>query len=450
MELSAFHIALLARAYQGAVLDRLALAQLPGVLAWAASELPATQDPYQTLLDAGLNASQIEQVKNASEWRDPWQASTLADAYRPRPALEYAVSGLLPLPSLSVVYGAPGTLKTMLVMDLMVCVVGGKLWLPPAPWAESPCAPFQTRTSPAVWIDFDNGRRRTDERFEALARQRNLPSSAPLAYYSMPSPWLDATDPAEINALAIRVRDRQARLVVIDNLGAVSGKADENSADMAAVLGGFRRLAEDTGAAVILIHHQRKSNGYTGRSGDALRGHSSIEAAIDLALLVERDGQADLLTVKPTKVRGSPVAAFAAVWACTRKSPGDAPGGELATAMFYGYPTEEDDGSDRAIEQAILSVLTGHAMSKSQLKAEVKKLLPAVGVNRLGAAIDRLVSQGRLRATAGDRTAKQISLPGDGFEAHRESHRLTGLTREAHEAVSLTDSRRLTDTGARL
>jgi len=54
---------------------------------------------------------------------------------------------------------------------------------------------------------------------------------------------------------------------------------------MATVMGHFRYLAEQAKVAVILIHHQRKSNGSNARLGERLRGHSSIEAALDLASL---------------------------------------------------------------------------------------------------------------------------------------------------------------------
>jgi AAA domain len=62
-----------------------------------------------------------------------WPVHTLADAYRPRPPLRYVVDGLFPLPSLSIVYGAPGTLKSLLLADMGVCVAAGLPWLPAIP-----------------------------------------------------------------------------------------------------------------------------------------------------------------------------------------------------------------------------------------------------------------------------------------------------------------------------
>src|SRR4030042_2678931 len=109
---------------------------------------------------------------------------------------------------------------------------------------------------------------------------------------------------------------------------------------MAQVLSLFRQLAEETGAAVILIHHQRKGNGYSGRAADTLRGHSSIEASLDLALLVEREEQADLVTVKSTKTRGVDVLPFSAVFTYE-----DDEAGNLATAKFWGVAAEENQSN---------------------------------------------------------------------------------------------------------
>ncbi|MFM8321281.1 MAG: AAA family ATPase, partial [Chloroflexota bacterium] len=123
---------------------------------------------------------------------DLWQPFTLADAYQPRPPVEYIVPGLFALPSLNVAYGAPGTMKSFLLADLCVSAAAGCDWLIPAQHSGNQAAAIRTRQAPVMWLDFDNGRRRTHDRIAALARARDLPVDAPITYYSMPSPWLVA------------------------------------------------------------------------------------------------------------------------------------------------------------------------------------------------------------------------------------------------------------------
>jgi hypothetical protein len=341
---------------------------------------------------------------------DPWQAFTLADAYQERAPVEYIAAGLFALPSLNIPYGSPGTLKSFLLADLAVCVAAGVEWLTPAPWVSvNQSKAIQTRQCPVMWLDFDNGRRRTHDRFAALARARDLPPETPLYYYSMPSPWLNASNMADIGNLILRIKEKQAQLVIVDNLGVVSGDAEENSADMGKVMSHWRQLAEDTGAAVVLIHHQRKGNGLGGRAGDTLRGHSSIEASLDLALMIEREEYSDTVSVKATKVRGEDVLPFSAVFTYENDQ-----NFEMHTAKFYGI-VSEDTRSGAALEREIKAALAGVSLNKSDLVKAVKEALTedggkGPGVNRIRDMIDRMAADGKIAANSGQRTEKIYNL----------------------------------------
>ncbi len=188
--------------------------------------------------------------------------------------------------------------------------------------------------------------------------------------------------------------------IVIDTLKAVSGSADENSGDMAHVMFSFRQVAEVTGAAIVLLHHQSKTGGKYGRAGDRLRGHSSIEAALDLALLIERENNADSLTVKATKSRGKDVYPFSPAFIWT---PGE--NNEMETACFYGL-TAEDTSSGMAVERTILEVLKTEEMNQKSLVEAVKDQLSEVGINTIRDRIDRLVNAEKLKESKGKRNEK--------------------------------------------
>ena len=239
---------------------------------------------------------------------DGWQIRTAADALEPKEPQKYLIDQMLPYPCLAIVYGGPGSLKSMILADMAVCVAGGLRWLDPMPADDvQPGVSLQTTAAPVLWIDFDNGRRRTDIRIGAMLRAHALGPDTPIHHVSMPTPHLDASKTTHIDAIAALIRRNGYRLVIVDNLGLITGDTEENSADMANVMGNLRRLAEDTEAAIVLVHHQRKSatNGDANgvRKGESLRGHSSIEASLDLALLVERKAGEDTIAIIPTKVR---------------------------------------------------------------------------------------------------------------------------------------------------
>ncbi len=105
-----------------------------------------------------------------------WKVSTLVDAYDDRGPIEYVIKGLFRVPSVNLVYGPPGCLKSMLLADVCGCVVQGTPWLPGLDSAPMPG--FATLHAPVLWIDLDNGEHLTHERFAAIGRGHSLPPSA--------------------------------------------------------------------------------------------------------------------------------------------------------------------------------------------------------------------------------------------------------------------------------
>ena len=299
---------------------------------------------------------------------DPWKVYTLADAAQPRTPLTWIVDRVLPMNSLSIWYGAPGTLKSMILADLAICVAGGVPWLTD----NKHLAGHSVSAGPVLWLDFDNGQRRTHERFGALASSHKVPTTAPLHYVSMPEPGFDAGDPASVSALAARIVNLNTQLVIIDNLGVIIGDADENSASMQKPMQGLRWLVEATGAAVVVLHHQRKSSATpgqaNGRAGDGLRGHGSIEAKLDYAVQVTRDD--DTVNLTGTKIRGPGFAKLGAAFAFENDVYH-----ELLTARFFGYDALAADTNDKQvkIEEEITLILrkTPH-LNSTQLYDRIK------------------------------------------------------------------------------
>ncbi len=362
-------------------------------------------EPHQIIDAARAKLDSINVAPIAAQ--DPWDKfkRTLANAYAERPPQEFIVDGVFASSSLNIIYGAPGTLKSMLLADLCICVAAGLPWLAPLPNANG--LPFQTKQAPVLWLDFDNGQNRTDERFDAFGRTRAIDATAPLTYYAMPTPWFDATDDKAIEMLICRIEKTNAQLVVIDNLGVISGGADENSAEMASVMANLRRVAETTRTALIIVHHQRKGTSNNTRAGESLRGHSSIEAALDLALLVERDERSEIINIKATKARGVDVPPFGAHFTYDHKIGTK----ELATARFFGVQVE-DSTSDRAIEYAIIEAVSGNAgINKGELVKSVKMQLPKIGEKRVRQIIERLeVSGSKLQAIMGNHGSRRYQL----------------------------------------
>lgn len=333
----------------------------------------------------------------------PWQWYSLVDAYAPRPPIQYLVAGLFPVPSVNLIYGAPGSLKSMLLVDLAACIVSGRPWLEPVPGAGN-MAGLATMAAPCAWVDLDNGVRRTHDRFEAVGRAYNLPANVPLHYVSMPQGGLQLDSAKQAEQLAESLVLIGASALFIDNLSTVKGAADELK-DMTNVMQNLRWIAEWANVSIQAVHHQRKSNGMKSREGETIRGHSSIEANIDVGILVDRgDTQSLAVDIRATKTRGATFdergATFSFAW-----HPGTK---ELETARFYGVQASlrnSPKAQEAAeIEDAILDALqSAGAQNMSQLAT-------ATGYTRykLRPVLDKLAAIGRVTEQPGRTTNERI------------------------------------------
>jgi hypothetical protein len=367
---------------------------------------------YTEMLNSVLiTPEDIEAEQAAGALAKQWQIRNLTHAYQPRDPLKFLVDGLLPCPCLGIVYGGPGSLKSMLLADMAVCIASGHKWLEAMPSEDNPGITFRTEQNPVLWIDFDNGTRRTDERIDAFAKTRELPVDTPLHYVSMPTPWLDASLRPMIEELAKLVKHLKAKLIIVDNLGLVTGDVEENSGGMSQVMGNLRWLCEETEAAVIVVHHQRKSGGAGDagiRKGETLRGHSSIEAALDLALLVERKNGEDSVAVIPTKVRGYKIIdIFGAYFTYTHKLGTY----DLESARFFSRATESETEKEiRIIKTFIRSVLEDarSPLKQGDIVERVRDSLAAQGlsvpgINKVRGVLSDMGHNGELQEFQGEK-----------------------------------------------
>lgn len=333
------------------------------------------------------------------ETEPTWQLRTLKNAYQKREATQYIVDKFIATHSLNIVYGAPATMKSMLMADMCVHVVAGTNWL------QSENGGIPVKKSPILWIDMDNGARRTDERFDAIGQYNNLPDDAPLHYVSMPDPTLIANDTKSIVVLINTIRETNASIVVIDNLGLITGDVEENSAQMARIMGNLREVAELTGCAIIIIHHARKGGAGQSRAGDALRGHSSIEASVDLALNITRDGDAKQITIMSTKTRGVDVPTLTAKFDYKHYEGTH----DLERAYFYGVVAKR--GSN-PIRETILFYVEEHGeITKTRLVELVNENLKGEASKaKIRSFLDDMLNiTGQLQAKKGEYNAQIIS-----------------------------------------
>ena len=313
------------------------------------------------------------------------QLHTAKDALEDKPPMDYLVKGVIPLPSLNMFYGASGTLKTNLILDMAVCVALGRKWLTDIDDKEG----YETKKNQVLWVDADSGMRALDIRIGAMLKTYKGNAKSPIAYASFFSPAFEAgRDPKLVLEMVELIKDLKAKMIVFDNLGTFSGGKDEISSQMIQVMSSFRLISEKTCSTLILIHHEPKNDNGNRRTP---RGHTSIEAALDYGFGVRRDS--DVVQIETTKVRHWNIDPFAAMWTFEHKP--DTP--DLNTARFFGVEAEVPEKVLNA-RQAIMDFLKEEGRAnQSEIISNGLNNDPKVAKGKTITELNWLISRGKVK-----------------------------------------------------
>lgn len=168
-----------------------------------------------------------------------------------------------------VLYGKPGMRKSWLALQLLHSVRHGTEWLG-IPTSPVPCA----------FISLELGSFDLQDRLRKICYGSNG-SGLPTFLVARPSlvgaiDLLDLTHALDLESF---IRSNHLKLLVIDPLSRAHS-ADENDAqDFSKVLGTIDSIRHATGCAILLVHHERKSQGDKDIDDmDALRGSSRLQS----------------------------------------------------------------------------------------------------------------------------------------------------------------------------
>lgn len=221
-----------------------------------------------------------------------YEILSAVDALQPQPPIEWIVDGLISAGSVNVFYGEGGSKKTWALLDMGICIARGEDWLN-----------FKTQAGSVLVIDEESGQRRIKLRIGDVLRGHNADSSTPIHCVSLAE--FDFGDPNDIGELYNLIINTKARLVIIDALADVMPGRDENAVkDVQPIFLSLRRIAEETQAAMVIIHHANKGGNY--------RGSTAIKGAVDLLLSVESKTGKNEITFKTEKARDTIASSFAA------------------------------------------------------------------------------------------------------------------------------------------
>ena len=185
--------------------------------------------------------------------------------------VRYLVDGLIPARSFGAVFGRPGSYKSFVALYLAAMVATGR-----------EAFGRTTTQGPVIYIAGEGGaglKRRRD----ALMRHYDLPADAPVYFIRAQLNLATTLEDRDALLAEIRALNISPSLVIIDTFARATAGIEENSAkDVGGAIAIFGSIEQETGAAVLIVHH-------SGKNQDAgMRGSSALLAAVDCELHCEK------------------------------------------------------------------------------------------------------------------------------------------------------------------
>ena len=207
--------------------------------------------------------------------------TSAGDLARRKPS-DWLIKGLLPQAEIAVLFGASGSGKSFVGIDLLAAIARGQSW-----------RDRKTKKGRGLIIAAEGGGA-FGKRIEAYARHHEMDADdLELGIIVAPPNFMLKEDISElVKAVAAA---GGASVIMVDTYAQVTPGANENAGeDMGLALANARALAEATGALVILIHHSGKD------AHRGSRGWSGIKAAADVEIevLKHENGQREIRTTK--------------------------------------------------------------------------------------------------------------------------------------------------------
>jgi predicted transcriptional regulator len=184
------------------------------------------------------------------------------------PAPESLLEGILSVGTLAAIYGPSGIGKSFVAQGIALSVSTGSRWMG-----------RQVRQGPVLYVAAEGS-------FGLAQRRRAWMTSEQLSATEGDHWLVRSVNLLDLNwstALVELAKELRPVLIVVDTVArSMQGGEENSSRDMGTLINAADAIRHATGATVLLVHH-------TPRQGDNMRGHTSLEGAVDTAIEVQGD-----------------------------------------------------------------------------------------------------------------------------------------------------------------
>jgi hypothetical protein len=188
------------------------------------------------------------------------------------PPADYRVKGVLPQVGLAAIYGPSTSGKSFLAMELAFALSAGRDFFG-----------NRAKSCDVVYVSLE-GVAGLAQRVKAYMARYGSDAGKRIKFVTAPFYLLGVIDSDRL-VKTVKAAGIGGGVIIVDTLNAATPGLEENkSGDMSLVIDAAKRIREDCGGLVVLIHHSGKD------LSKGLRGHSSLYAALDAVIEVTREG----------------------------------------------------------------------------------------------------------------------------------------------------------------
>lgn len=268
------------------------------------------------------------------------------------PEQKWLIEGVIPEQGLVCLSGMPSSYKSWFEFYLTLCIMRGESVLPDP---SNGRLGWKARKGKVLIIDKENIEAQIQKRYQMFGAGEEMDNC-----YFLQGNF--TTENIKVLASAVEfVRAHKIDLVVIDSLVRIHSRNENEAVEMNKV---FERLAEfqKAGAAVLYLHHLRKSSSFAQEPMERLRGSVDISARLDSLIAFECQSPKNMIAVTHGKSRyGEAVPKFLMTFTV-----------ENGKAYFsYKKEVEEETLKQASCEDAIVAMLRDSQIRRSSLKTQL-------------------------------------------------------------------------------
>lgn len=281
-----------------------------------------------------------------------FQPKHIGELSKHDPSQSWLIKDLWPTSGIGILAGSPKLGKSWFCLEMAVAVASG----------TAAFKHHQSDQGRVLYIPGEGKESRIRERIEQLSQNRSVDIDH-LELFVLQEPGLRLDDKENYQALRQTVHSVQPTLIIIDPVRRFMSGDENSSGVVAQLLNSLTDINQETGAAILLVHHMSKKS----RSdGSGLRGSSDFHAWGDCNLYLSRSRSHSDKAILRTEMRDSGAQDLRLFGISDSKN-----GSEVRPSLTF-QPTEENAAKLHSKKQRILENLRELApCSKTQLRNQV-------------------------------------------------------------------------------